>query len=271
MTNNDFHRLTNALLRAYLDKVPSDDLPLVYAPFGVVVGDDDFKRATAKWIEWLNTGIAPEMDKKNRRTVTELGLLTLCDKYGGVLGDDYSQSLEGDWYFKPDFLDKLVTESQQVRETIGWYIVHVYAKNPCEALDEWLGVPFCISLISIGLTRCSSLASDDECYLYASIVASGILERHPQLEYYLKVDYTHTLTKGRKPQLVDDFQSASETLAQTAIGDIMMALGRTDRNYTDEGDDLWSADDLAMLDKVWWGSDSRPALVADEIRKLSEQ
>jgi hypothetical protein len=142
---------------------------------------------------------------------------------------------------------------------------------PREALDAWLGVPFCISLISIGLTRCKSLASDKECLMYASIVASGISNRHPQLKDYLKVDYIRTLMKGRKPQPVDNFQAASETLAPTVIGDIMTALGLTASNHTDDGLDLWDADDLVALDKVWWGSFSRPALVADKLRKLSEQ
>lgn len=107
--------------------------------------------------------------------------------------------------------------------------------------------------------------------MYTSIVAGGIEERHLQLEYYLKVDYMHTLINGRKPQHLDDAESVSERLASIALTDILMALGRTNRVYGDEGEELWNADDVAAIDRVWWGSHTRPAILADMFTKASKQ
>lgn len=201
----------------------------------------------------------------------ETGILQLCGKYGGVLGSEYSQLPSGDWLFSMDLLDRIGTESMEVRGMIIEYINHVYCKDPCETIDEWLGVPFTKSLISIGLTRCQSLSSDTECCLYASIVTSGVLKRHPELDVYLKAGYMRTLMNGRKPRLIDDAESVADRLTPIAIADVMMALGRIASNHSDDGEDLWNEDDLSALDKVWWGSHSRPALMADELRKLSEQ
>lgn len=112
----DLNPKDNSILAASLFKLG------IHKQDGTVLDSSTISRIK---IEWLDTGKAPEMDKKNRRTVTELGLLTLCDKYGGVLGSDYSRNADGSWTFSTELLDKISTESEAVRRLISQYLIAI--------------------------------------------------------------------------------------------------------------------------------------------------
>lgn len=127
-------------------------------------------------------------------------------------------------------------------------------KNYSDTLDDLLGVPFSHSLILVGLDRCEFLDDDTQCCLYASIISSGLVETHPQLDEYVRNRYMPAMMIGRKPQPIDGFQAAGEVLAPTCIGDVMRALGRTPKTDHLDSLDIWDDEDLAMLRKVWSGT-----------------
>ncbi len=124
-------------------------------------------------------------------------------------------------------------------------------KSYSDILNDTLGVPFSYALILAGLDRCDSLDDDSQSCLYASIVAGSIAEAQPHLEDWLQNVYMPSVLFGMQPQPIDDLQAAGEVLMPTCIGDVMKALGRTPKKDPLDNLDIWSAEDLAMLQKVW--------------------
>jgi hypothetical protein len=137
-----------------------------------------------------------------------------------------------------------------------------------DRLNESLETNFTDSIFSVAKTRISSMTEGNEILLYVSILSSGICKRHPDLEYWFILEFAKNVTWDAEPRLID-MDAAYRRLLPIALGDILTALGKLDRSQSDDGIELWSANEFDAIDKVWHGQISL-AVVADEIRKQSE-
>ena len=267
MDNNDLNRLTNALLTAYLDKVPAMEVEAICAQFGITPGSKIFRMATDRAIEWMENGEYDLLDRHNRDKLTQQGLNEMAKKHGAVLGLDYSKVPDG-YVFNTELMSKIKADMApsdlEIFERKGY--IKTVNNDAYAMLDKHLGVPFFDSLLSTLAIRFKAL-SDSEAAFYIGTLMEGMTTANPFLDDGLFFAKMFKLLDDRTQSIAaaaDSIDDSDPDIACKVWCDLLTAMGVLDLKIDDEGVFWISEANLRSLDKVWHGEAMRPALVADK-------
>ena len=268
MDNNDLNRLTNALLTAYLDKVPATEVGAICAQLGINPASKIFKMATDRAIEWMEKGEYDLLDACNRDKLTQQGLNNLAKQHGAVLGKDYSKTHDG-YVFSNDLMGKITADmspSDLERLKSKGHIKDM-SNDPYALLDKHLGVPFFDSLLSTLAIRFKAL-SDTQAAHYVGYLIEGMTAANPFLENGLFFNRVFQLLGDRFPSVASAGNSLADSdpdIACKVWCDLLTAMGVNDLKIDDDGVFWISEANLRSLDKVWHGEAMRPALMVDKL------
>jgi hypothetical protein len=188
MDNNDLNRLTNALLAAYLDKVPASEVGAICAQFGIIPGSKIFRMATDRVTQWMEHGEYDLMNDSNRDKLTQQGLSDIAKRHGAVLGKDYSKTHDG-YVFSNDLMSKITADMTpsdlEMLKSKGQ--IKTVSNDPYALLDKHLGVPFFNSLLSTLAIRFKAL-NDNQAAYYIGTLFEGMTAANPFLRAFARHD-----------------------------------------------------------------------------------
>ena len=267
MNNDDLNRLTNALLTAFLDKVPSSEVGAICAKFGIIPGSKIFHKATDRAIEWMDNGEFDLLDDSNRDKLTQQGLSNLTKQHGAVLGKDYSKTHDG-YVFSNDLMNKISADVSphdlEMLKSKGQ--IKTVSNDAYAMLDKHLGVPFFDSLLGVIAIRFKAL-TDAQTAHYIGYLFEGMTTANPFLEDGSFFGKVLKLLGHRTQSIVSAGNSLTDSdpdIACKVWCDLLIAMGVLDLKIDDEGVFWISEANLRSLDKVWHGESMRPALIADK-------
>jgi hypothetical protein len=268
MNINDLNRFTNALLTAYLDDAPVEDLAAICAQFGTTIGSAIFNKAKNRVCEWIDNPdnfqyISPE----NRDRMIRNAL----NSEGGVLGVDYSKTAEG-YLISPKLIGKFEKSlpAGELDRLRAEGIMKIVNQDPYQMLDEHLGVPFFDSLLSTVTIRVSSL-DDAQAGFYLGSMLAGMILAHPWLEAQFgrrlfSCCGTRTAAVIESVRSEQDFEV--EGITMLVWDDLLLALGHSETHEV-AGESVIGFDELMLLDKVWHSDKMRLSVLADKLRECS--
>jgi hypothetical protein len=276
MNINDLNQLCNDLLEAYLTDKSSDECIAIALRYHIEPGSKIWDKATNRAIGWLEgEGDFEHLSEANRDRLFHKSLA----REGGILGVNYSKTADG-YLISRDLLDrmgaKLPAGKFDRMKELGM-IRNVEAPDPYRQLDEHLGVPFFDNLLAAIVSRVKGY-SDVEAIFYIGVIFQGFIEAHPWGGDLLG----RILTQLGDRRLAIWNERANDTepedpdgLSSNAWADMLIAMGLGDavkeRNFGDHVGTGITIDGIAALDKVWRGSDMRPAVLAAKLRAASKR
>ena len=268
MNNNDLNRLTNALLTAFLDKVPAVEVGAICVEYGITPASKIFKMATDRANEWMEKGEYDLLDAYNRDKLTQQGLSNLAKQHGAVLGKNYSKAYDG-YFFSSELIAKITADISssdlEILKSKGQ--IKTVSNDAYAMLDKHLGVSFFDSLLSTLTIRFKAL-SDTQTAEYIGTLFEGMTASNPFLEDGLFFKKIFKLLGDRTQSIVKAGNSLTDSdpdIACKVWCDLLTAMGVLDLKIDDEGVFWISEANLKSLDKVWHGEAMRPALMADKL------
>ncbi len=268
MNNNDLNRLTNELMTAFLDKLPSSEVGAICQKFGIEPGGKIFMKASDRVVAWMDNSEYELLSKTNRDKLTQQGLRNMEKQFGMVLGVNYSMTNDG-MVLGQDISDKIKAaepELWQGMESRGQ--VKTLNQDPYQMLEKHLVVPFFDSLLAIAKLRILTL-DDVDAASYIATMVSGMTQAQSWLDDYQFIHRVLGVCGDRTDAIVkllkSDFDTRESELFHV-LDDLLTALGRPDRHIID-GEVVMGVDDMVALDRVWHGERYRPAIIAEKMRE----
>lgn len=276
MNNNDLNNLCNDILEAYLTDKSSDECIAIALRYGVEPGSKIWNKATERAIGWLEgNGDVEHLSEANRDRLFHKSLA----REGGILGVNYSKTADG-YLISRDLLDRMASklpagEFDRMKE-LGM-IKNVEAPDPYQQLDKHLGVPFFDNLLD-AIAKRVECYSDVEAISYIAVIYHGFLLAHPWGEGLILRIIKRLGNRGGA--IWNERFNATEPnefdgLSDDAWADILTAMGLGDamKEVVKDGEviSLITIDGITALDKVWRGTDIRPAVLADKLRSISKR
>jgi hypothetical protein len=272
---NDLNNLCNDLLEAFLDDKRADEAIAIARRYGVEPGSKIWDKATNRAIGWLEgTDSSGQISQANHDRLFNQTMARM----GAVLGKDYSKTADG-YLMTTELLDRMSAglpagELDRMRE-LGM-LKDVAAPDPYKQLEEHLGVPFFHNLLTAIAKRVEGY-SDAEAKFYIGVICQGFIEAHPWGDDLIVRILNRLGARGRA--LLDDRNDPEpedpDRLSSDAWADMLTAMGLGDavkeRDFGDRVGTGITIDGIAALDKVWRGSDMRPAVLADKLRSASKR
>lgn len=268
MDNNDLNRLTNALLTAYLDKVPAMEVGAICAQFGITPGSKMFGMASDRAAQWMENGEYDLLNDHNRDKLTTQGWRDMAKRHGAVLGRDYSKVQDG-YVLSKDLMSKITADFSPDDLELLKRKGHIkdWSNDPYALLDKHLGVPFFDSILSTLAIRFKAL-NDTQAAHYVGYLIEGMTAANPFLKDGLFFSKVFKLLGDRFPSIVSAGNLLTDSdpdIACKVWCDLLTAMEVLDLKIDDDGVFWISEANLRSLDKVWHGEAMRPALMADKL------
>ena len=269
MNNNDLNLLTNDLMTAFLDDSPSSIVGSICRKYRIEVGGKVFTIASNRVIDWLENKEYKLLSDYNRTKLTMQGLKNMEKLFDMQLGVNYSMS-NGGMVMSKVLSDKIRDAEPRLWEEMvnNGQVKTLDQSSPYIMLERLLGVPFFDSLLSIVKLRILTL-DDVEAASYLEIMVRGMYRANIFLDddkfIYKLLDVCDDRAESIVEQLSSNFEMSNSVLFYV-LDDLLTALGRPERHVMN-GEAVMGVDDMVSLDRVWWGENYRPAIVADALRK----
>jgi hypothetical protein len=264
MNNNDLNAISNELLTAFFNKSDHTELIRIADRYQIPITGKIFKKATERAIGWLESGDTTVFDvltPENRDRIIANGLKNISDKYGAVLGKDYSKVDDG-ILIGNDLLSRIVADMspKERSEFQGKGFAKKVNQDPFKMLEESLGVPFFTKLEAIGKLRASTL-TDSESGFYIGVLADAIGRKHSWIPDDWGMKFAHSILGKERLMLV--VKTDTDTIPGDRATDIkcflfedlLIALGDEDpvkeMEFSDgEVHPAMSLAQMRLLDKV---------------------
>jgi hypothetical protein len=275
MNINDLDQLCNDLLEAFITDKSHDECIAIALRYSVEPGSGIWSKATNRAIGWLEgKGDIEHLSEANRERIFHKTI----SREGGILGVNYSKTADG-YLISRDLLDRMgaklpAGEFDRMKE-MGM-IKNVPTPDPYKQLCEHLGVPFFDNLLTVIVARVEGY-SDAEARFYIGVIFQGFVAAHPWGEDLIVRILNRLGARGRAllGDLNDPEPEDPDRLSSDAWADMLTAMGLGDavkeRDFGDRVGTGITIDGIAALDKVWRGSDMRPAVLAAKLRAASKR
>lgn len=261
--------LTNDLMTAFLDNSPSSIVGSICLKYRIEVGGKVFNIASNRVIDWLENKEYTLLNDYNRNKLTMQGLMRMEQLFGMELGVNYSMSAGG-MVIDENICEKIKLAVPEMWEEMlkNGQVKTLDQSSPYIMLERHLGVPFFNSLLSIVRLRILTL-DDLDAASYLEIMVRGMYRANNFLDdqkfIYKLLDVCGDRAESIVEQLSSNFEISNSVLF-SVLDDLLIAVGRPDRHIMN-GEAVMGVDDMKALDRVWWGENYRPAILAEALRK----
>jgi hypothetical protein len=271
MNIRDLNALANDLLTCYLRQSEAAELVKVCQKYGIPVGGKVMNKAVELSISWLDSGDDEFLNETNKQLQFQSAIRGISNKFGAEFGKDFSLAGDGGLIINKELMIKIMDdmppESQEKFKEMGYIKAH--SQDPFKMLEDSLGVPFFTKLEAIVKLRFTTL-DDGEVGEYLSYIAQGLQNKHSWIDdAWVGKFFLRTMGENRFQAVCKAQTGAiSEGIGVLVLDDLMLALGRTETKYQENGDRLLGLADVLALDKVFRGEEFSFAKLGEQIRRL---
>jgi hypothetical protein len=282
MNNDDLNRLSNELLTCYFDNADGDALLAIADRYRIPVHGKIFTKAAERAVSWLESGESGDreayelLNAENKSRMFQLGLKGISNKFGAVLGKDFSVA-DGGLLVKPELLEKMLADMtpESLAEFRKMGYIKSLEQNPFKMLEDSLGVLFFTKLEAISKLRLATLNDAQACE-YVGMLGGGLQNKHDWISIEYCVHFFHRTLGADRFKRVMSHPGTDETdgdegiIGSLVFEDLLTALGR-DSHCDDELGAVVSIDDLMALHKVFQGSNFTCAELAEGLRRVQDE
>lgn len=255
MNNDDLNRLANELLTAFFDKADANVLVEIADRYHIPITGKIFKKATDRATEWLESGNSHVYDlltETNKSHMFQMSLQSISDKYGAVLGKDFSIA-NGGMMIDNQLLDRMMADlpPEALVEFKKAGHIKLVTQDPFKMLEDSLEVPFFTSLEAVVKLRLKTL-DDIQMASYLSFLATGMQNKLDWLsDVWILGFFRKTVSSDRFANFMKTDSVEDCDVAALVLDDLLTALGKTSRTEIEDFGIAVRREDLLALDKVF--------------------
>jgi hypothetical protein len=270
MKQSKYNKLVNDLIAIYLDglKMTTPQFLDILKRHQVSADSKIFHRAAEDCDKWLTTG-DERISAANKDRITAK---FFKDK-GCVLGVDYSMHPDG-VLLSDDAMKKLDIPQEIIDMMNNTGAIKNVKSDPIEDLEEVLGVPFAARLKSAFVARKLSF-NELNFKRYVAHIYIHLSEANPAFQPFVKsiiVEFGQNFHRSFFEWFKSCTSINDDDVQEAVLLDLINAVGGEIIEKEIDGNiELFCGTDaLGKLDLVMRGSNLRPALLGDDIRKMQK-